>query len=118
MISGTLRISLIIAVICYFVIILGFLKKKEIELKYTLLWLFAGLVMGILIILPEILSFVLKLMGIQTYMYGLFVICIGFIICILMTLTSIVSKQLVKINNLVQEVAMLEKRVRELENED
>lgn len=116
MVSGTLRISLIIGVICYFVIILYFLKKKEIELKYTLLWLFAGLVMGILIIFPELLSVILSLLGIKTYMYGLFVICIGFIICILMTLTSIVSKQLVKINNLVQEVAMLEKRVRELES--
>ena len=118
MISGALRVSLIIAVFCYFLIILLFLKKKEIELKYTLLWLFAGFVMGILIIFPEILSLVLNLMGIKTYMYGLFVMCIGFIICILMTLTSIVSKQLEKINGLVQEVAMLEKRVRELESKE
>ena len=115
MISEVLRISLIIAVICYFIIILLFLKRKELELKYTLLWIFAGLVMGLMILFPQILSWFIGMLGIETYMNGLFVLAIGFIICILMALTSIVSRQLKKINDLVQENAMLEKRVRDLE---
>ena len=48
MIPATLRITLIIAVVCYFIIILYFLKQKALNLKYTLLWIVAGLVMGIL----------------------------------------------------------------------
>lgn len=42
MIPATLRVTLIVAVVCYFAIILYFLKKKALNLKYTLLWLVAG----------------------------------------------------------------------------
>lgn len=115
MLSGVLRITLMIAVICYFVIILLLLKRKALELKYTLLWLFAGVVMGVILVFPEVLLTVIHMLGIETYMNGLFALCIGFILCILMAVTSIVSRQLKKINRLIQENAILEKRIRELE---
>ena len=115
MIPATLRISLICVVICYFVFILYFLKKKAISLKYTLLWLLSGICMGIMVIWPEVLTFVRKVIGIESNMNGLFVLAIGFIIAILMSLTSIVSKQSEKIKLLTQTVGILEKRIRELE---
>ena len=55
---------------------------------------------------------------IQSNMNALYVVCIGFVIIILMALTSIVSRQTMKIRALIQEIGMLEKRVRELEEED
>lgn len=116
MIPYTLRITLSIAVICYFILILYYLKKRMLELKYTLLWLVAGVVMGIMIFFPEILVGFVQLLGIESNMNGLFVLCFAFIIAILMTLTSIVSKQSLKIRILIQEMSMLEKRIRELES--
>lgn len=115
MIPSTLRITLCIAVICYFVLILYYLKKRMLELKYTLIWLFAGLVMGIMIFFPELLVFFVRFLGIESNMNGLYVLCFAFIIAILMTLTSIASRQTMKIKILIQELSMLEKRVRELE---
>lgn len=115
MIGTTLRIVLISAVICYFIVILKFLKDKALSLKYTLLWLFAGLVMGILVAFPDILSWFIQLIGIQSNMNGLFIFCIAFVIMILMSITSIVSRQNQKIRVLIQEIGILEKRVRELE---
>ena len=50
-------------------------------------------------------------------MNGLYVLCIAFIIAILMTLTSIVSRQTMKIKILTQQLSMVEKRIRELEDE-
>lgn len=47
MIPQNLQIILCVAVICYFVIILHYLKNKMLELRYTLIWLFAGVVMGV-----------------------------------------------------------------------
>ena len=41
MIPHTLQVTLSIAVICYFIIILYYLKRKMLELKYTLIWLVA-----------------------------------------------------------------------------
>lgn len=117
MIPATLRITLCIAVICYFILILIYLKKKMLELKYTLIWLLSGVVMGIMIFFPELLVFFVRLLGIESNMNGLYVLCFAFIIAILMTLTSIVSRQSMKIKILIQELSIMEKRIRELEEE-
>ena len=118
MIGNTLRTVLIIAVICYFVIILKFLKDKALSLKYTLLWIFAGLAMGVLVLFPNILTWIITLFGIQSNMNGLFLFCIAFIIMILMSITSIVSRQNRKIRTLIQEIGIMEKRIRELEQKE
>ena len=55
MIPFSLRITLLIAVILYFIIILFYLKNKALELKYTLLWIFAGIIMLLMVIFPQIL---------------------------------------------------------------
>ena len=115
MIPSTLRMTLAIGIIVYFTIILMFLKNKAITLKYTLLWLAAGAVLGIMVIWPESLVLFVKVLGITSNMNGLFIACIAFVIMILMSLTSIVSKQADKIKNLTQTIAKMEKRVRELE---
>lgn len=118
MISSTLRIILIIGVIAYFIIILMFLKNKALALKYTLLWMMAGVVLGVMVIWPQTLTCFIRLIGIASNMNGLFIACIAFIIMILMSLTSIVSKQADKIKNLTQTIAKMEKRLREAENRE
>ena len=118
MIPSTLRITLCVAVICYFVLILYYLKKRMLELKYTLIWLFAGVVMGVMIFFPELLVVFVKMLGLESNMNGLYVLCFAFTIAILMTLTSIVSRQTMKIKILIQELSMMEKRIRELEEQN
>ena len=115
MIPSNLRITLIAAVICYFVLILYFLKHRALNLKYTLLWLLSGTVMGILVIFPELLTYIIRILGIEDNMNGLFIMCIAFMLMIMMALTSIASRQNMKIRSLVQEIGILDKRIRELE---
>lgn len=115
MIPHNLQITLSIAVVCYFIIILYYLKRKMLELKYTLIWLAAGAIMGIMIYFPELLVRFVRVLGIESNMNGLYILCIAFIMMILMTLTSIASRQQLKIRILIQEISMLEKRIRELE---
>lgn len=116
MLPITLRITLSLAVICYFILILHYLKNKMLELKYTLIWLATGFIMGILIVFPELLTVFIRMLGIESNMNGLFILCFAFVIMIMMTLTSIVSRQNMKIRILIQELSSLEKRVRELED--
>ena len=115
MLPVNLRITLGIALIIYFGLILLFLKRKAIELKYTLLWLLAGLC--ILIIFPHILPAFLGLLGIVGNMNGLFIICIAFLMMLCMALTSIVSRQAGKIRKLTQSMAIMEKELREVGKE-
>lgn len=116
MIPSTLRIVLIAALLFYFIIILIFLKNKTLELRYTLLWMFAGCILALLVIWPDVLRGFVKAIGIQDNMNGLFIMSFAFVIMIMMSLTSIVSRQANKIKLLVQELAIMEKRVRELES--
>ena len=115
MIPATLRVILIIGLFFYFVVILIFLKNKTLELRYTLLWMLAGAILEVFVIWLKALSMIVGLAGIQSNMNGLFIMAIVFIVMIMMSLTSIVSKQTNKIRHLIQEIAILEKKLRELE---
>ena len=113
--SMYLRALLSMIVVIYFWLIMHFIKKKMLALKYILLWLFSGIVMGILVIFPKLLILFVELIGIETPMYGLFLMGIFFSLLISMSLPAIVSKQTERIKNLAQNNAILEKRIRELE---
>lgn len=113
--TTTLRGTLIVCIIIYFIVVIRLLKKGRLALKYSLLWLLMGTIMAVLVLFPSVLVFLSNLFGIVDTMNGLFTFAIGFIIMLLMALTVIVSKQSNRIKNLVQENALLERRIRELE---
>lgn len=113
--SNTLRVVLIICIIVYYIIVFRLLKKKRLDLKYSLLWLLMGVVMAVLVIFPQLLKCICDVLGIVYGMNGLFTFAIGFCLMILMALTVIVSKQSGRIKSLVQENALLEERIRNLE---
>lgn len=113
--TSTLRIILFICIAIYFFAVIRLLKKGYLALKYSLLWLFMGTCLLLLVIFPQMLKIVCRLFGIVDTMNGLFTLAIGFILVLLMALTSIASKQSDKIKNLIQDNALLEKRIRDLE---
>lgn len=116
MLPTMLRTTLIIGMLCYFILLLIFLKRKALLLKYALLWIIAGIFLVLMVIFPELLTCIKEIFGMISNMNALFVMVMGFVVMILMALTSIVSRQAVRIRTLVQTNAILEKRVRELEN--
>ena len=115
--NNTLRIVLIIGLIVYFFAVYKLLKKKLLALKYSLLWLFIGLIMTILVVFPDLLMLLCGLLGIAEAMNGLFTFALGFILILLMAISVIVSKQSDRIKSLVQDNALMEKRIRELEKQ-
>lgn len=116
-ISPTLQIAMLIAVAVYFALVFHLLKKKALNLKYTLLWLLSGIIMLVLAIFPQILDFFANLVGIYEPTNALFAVVFFCVIIILMSLTAIVSKLNEKSKRLIQSIALLEKRVRRLEEQ-
>ena len=114
--SKTLQIFMLLAVALYFVLLVFFLRRKRINLKYTLLWIFSGVVM-LLLALPGILDRVAAVVGIASPVNALFAVALFCIIIILMSLTAIVSRLNNQLLQLAQANALLERRVRELEAE-
>lgn len=113
----TLRISIAVALLLFFVVIFWLLRKKSLALKYTLLWLAFGGVMVLIAAFPNAFWFLLRLIGIVEVYNGLFAVMIFALIIILISITAIVSKQNEKLRQLIQKCATYEKRIRELEIE-
>jgi len=110
-----LQYIFIIGVVLFFGIIIFFLRRNTLSLKYTLLWLISGFVMLLISIFPDILAFISNILGFQVASNALFALILGFFLMILLSLTSIVSGQTEKIKTLAQAIALLEKRIREME---
>mgnify|MGYP000161353753 FL=1 len=117
MISAKLQIAMLIAVGLYFLIVLKLLRRKTLNLKYTLLWLASGAIMLMLAVFPKILGWFAALVGIYDPTNALFAFMFFCVVIILLSITAIVSKLNEKSKQIIQSIALLEKRVRELESE-
>lgn len=118
MIVTKLRILLLIAVCIYFIMVFQLLKRRTLNLKYTMLWLASGFVMLILALFPQLLRSFTVLVGIYDPTNALFSVILFCIIIILMSITAIVSKLNEKNKALIQSIALLEKRLREVEKQE
>ena len=115
MISWKLQVVMLAALVIYFFFLFYFLKKNRLDLKYTLLWIFSGVLMLLLTVFPQILTFFASLVGVDVPSNALFAVVLFCIIMIGMSLTTIVSQLNTRAKRLTQSLALLEKRVRDLE---
>ena len=68
----SLKIFAFIVILFYFVVVLGFLRKKKFDLKYSLLWLLAGIIMFFVVAFPNFIIWVTGKMGIKVASNGIF----------------------------------------------
>ena len=115
MLTTSLRIALLLGIVLYFVILFLLLRKKTLSLRYSLLWLFSGVIMLIFTLFPQLLSAITLLLGIEVQSNALFAILFFCVLMILMSVTAIISRQNEYIKRLVQYTGMLEKRISDLE---
>lgn len=113
--NSTLRIFLIIIILIYLIVIIDLLKRKKLNLKYSLIWLFSSLFLLLLVIFPDIVYNFSNFIGIATPVNVVFVVEAIFVLMILLSLTTIVSYLNEQNRKLTQHIALLEKRVRDLE---
>lgn len=115
--SLILRISLLLGIVLYIIVILTFLKKKKINLRYSLLWFLSALVLLIMDIFPGVVSGVARLLGIEVSVNAVFLIFIFLMMLLLISLTSIVSTQHEQIKTLIQEIAILKSELEHKKSE-
>lgn len=113
--STSVRIFALVLITVYFVVIFSLLRKKKFALKYSLLWFFAVILMLIVVIWPDVLEWGADLFGIEVASNGLFAICILLEIMIMISITSVISDLTNRMTSMVQNMALMEKRIRNLE---
>lgn len=112
--NKVLQFFLIICLLFFLALILRFVAKKQLNLKYTLIWLFADISMLLVTIFPQSVDIIGTLVGIASPVNTIFLFSGMFMMLILMTLTFIVSHQNNRIYRMAQSIALLEKRIRDL----
>lgn len=107
--SYNLRLGLIIVGLLIFIITLYLLKKDRIPVKYSLVWLFSGLIILFLALIPNLFGLLSDLLGFMTMSNMVVGMFIFILLMITISLTVIVSGQKKKMILLIQEVSMLKK---------
>lgn len=92
-------------------LILYFLKKNKINIKYALVWLLLFGFLFISIIIPGFLEWITNLLGFQVSSNMILSIIIGLLVIINISLTTIVSSQDKKIRLLIQEVSIIKEKM-------
>lgn len=111
-----LRIIIAVLVILTGAVAVGQIKKKNLELQYTISWLFLLFVILLVSIFPGILSWMSSVMGIELPINMVFFLGFVFTLLILYRLTEAASKMSREITSLTQKVALLDKELKEHEN--
>lgn len=93
-------------------LIVNKVRRKEIELKYSLLWILLGAGVILFACVPQLTSWLAGLMGIGQPVNMLFFIGFCFAILIIFSLSVSVSKLSTKVKKMAQEMAILEEKVK------
>ena len=96
-------------------IIFALLKKGQMSVKYSLLWLALAVVLVIFAVFPYVVYVLRDLLDVQMPVNLVFMLMFCFVLLVLLSLSIGVSQLADKCKRLTQENAILEKRVRDLE---
>lgn len=114
----TLKLLLVCGSFGLLFLILLLMKKKKLEVKYSIIWLTFSLVMIIFSLFPYIVLVLSDITRVINPVNFIFLTQIIFILLILLSVSAVISGFSRKIKQLAQANAILEKRVRELENKN
>ncbi|AEB07233.1 hypothetical protein Corgl_1127 [Coriobacterium glomerans PW2] len=99
-----------IAIVCLvlLVYVLHLVKHERLQLRYSLLWLMLTTLTLLCAIFPKPLFSMSTFFGFETASNFIYFVGLLFSLVIMLSLSSIVSKQSTSIKNLAQRVALLE----------
>lgn len=106
---------MILGAVILLLIIFVLLKKGNMTVKYSLLWLGLAVVLVIFAICPYVVYVLRDLLDVEMPVNLVFMLMFCFVLVVLISLSIAVSQLAEKCKRLAQENALLEKRVRELE---
>lgn len=114
----TLRIFIALIDIVGVVYILYLVRKNRLELKYALSWFIVSLFVLIIDIFPVLMEYLSDLLGIAAPVNMMFLLGFIFSLAIILVLTVALSINAGSVKRLNQQLAMLDKRIRELEKKN
>lgn len=116
----SLKIQIIIGVVlvCGLIVIVNMIRRRKLELKYALSWLFAIAAVLVLDLFPVLLTKLSNALGIWAPVNMVFFLGFCFSLMIIFTLTVALSRMSERVRKLSQAVALNEEKILQLEKRD
>ncbi len=111
------EIVMILGSVGLLLIVLELVRRRRLKEEYSLLWLLTAVVLLALSLWRSSLDLIAKLMGIFYPPTALFVVGFGFVLLLLLYFSTIISQLSGENNSLTQRLAILDWRVRQLEEQ-
>ena len=111
------EIAMILGSVGLLLIVLELVRRRRLKEEYSLLWLLTAVVLLALSLWRSSLDLIAKLMGVFYPPTALFVVGFGFVLLLLLYFSTIISKLSGENSNLTQRLAILDWRVRQLEEQ-
>lgn len=110
------QVVAVIAAFALAILILELVRRRRLNERYALLWLFSASIILVLAVWEGLLARVASLLGIAYPPNALFLIAVGFILLLLLSMSTALSRLQGQTRILAQRLAILEARFREAEN--
>lgn len=116
----SLNIQLVIGILSVICVlsICNLVRRNKLDLRYGLIWILVGICVVILDFSPRLLEALTRFMGIELPINMLFFLGFCFSLMIMFSLTKTISDLVHKVKRLTQEIAILQKRIEELTDEE
>jgi len=103
-----IKVFIFIILVVALIGILRFIQKKELQLKYALIWILVDVLMIIAVLIPRFLMHISSLLGVYSVTNMLFFLGIMFTLAIIFSLTVALSRASDRIRKLSQQIALNE----------
>ena len=115
MMTVKLQITILLALVVALAAIVNMIRKKSLELKYALSWLFALVAVAIFAAFPRAMVVMARFLGIDAPVNMIFFLGFCFSLVIIYILTVSLSRMSTKLRRLTQIIALNEDRIKALE---
>ena len=103
-----IRIAVILILFIGLVAIVNLIRKRSLELKYALTWLFLGAGLLLVVLVPGLLDMLAMALGIYSPMNMVFFLGFLFSIVVIFTLTMSISNNSNRVRKMAQMIALNE----------
>ena len=114
--TARLQLYMILGAVILLAVIFGLLKRGLMSVKYSLLWLLLAVCLVIAAAVPYTVFVLRDLLDIQMPVNLIFLLMFCFVLVVLLSLSVAITQLAEKCKRLTQANAILEKRVRDLED--
>ena len=116
MMTWRIRIAIIFVLLIGLAALVNLIRKRSLELKYALTWLFLGVGLLVVVLVPGVLNWLSNALGIYSPVNMVFFLGFLFSIVVIFTLTMSISNNSNRVRKMAQKIALNEYRVNKKSN--